>query len=77
MNGFAVKIYMTQVKPKILLLLRSVLSGSALDSENLIVHLEELNSTLSELEENNETREFLKDIRKTVDNEVKYIWFYL
>jgi len=78
MNGFQVKIYMVQVKPKTLVSLQNILSGSVDDSENLIVDLEELNSTLSELTENDRIYQFIKDVLKTIDNEeVKYVWFYL
>lgn len=77
MNGLIVKTYIMQVNPKLLLSLRNILNGSAEDDVNLIVHLEELKTKLLDLEENNEIGDFIKDVIKNIDKEVKYIWFYL
>lgn len=77
MNGFQVKVHMVQVKPKDLILFHEFLNGSASDSENLVVDTEELKSKFSELEENDEKNEFIKDVLETIDNEVNYVWFYL
>lgn len=77
MRGFQTKVYMVQVKPKILASLQNILNGSAADSENLIVNLQELNSTLCELIEANVVNQFIKDILEDTKDKAEYIWFYL
>jgi len=77
MSSLVVKVYMIQVKPKTLLLLQNILSDSVQDSDNLIVHSEELNSKFSNLEQNRETRDIIKKVVESKGNEVEYVWFYV
>uniref|UniRef100_A0A7C3YQW7 Uncharacterized protein n=1 Tax=candidate division WOR-3 bacterium TaxID=2052148 RepID=A0A7C3YQW7_UNCW3 len=72
------KTYLRPVNTKIFYSLFETLRSSVSDSRNLIVHIDELNSAVSELKENDERRRFVKDILKRIGkNEVDYVWFYL
>jgi hypothetical protein len=77
MNNLLVKVYMMQVTPKTLFLLQKILSSSVEDGTNLIVHLEELKLKLSELEQDREVGNSIKDVIESKGNEVEYVWFYL
>ena len=68
---------MMQVTPKTLFLLQKILSSSVEDGTNLIVHLEELKLKLSELEQDREVGNSIKDVIESKGNEVEYVWFYL
>ncbi|MCM8830291.1 MAG: hypothetical protein NC824_04760 [Candidatus Omnitrophica bacterium] len=78
-KGIVVNVYMISVKSKELDLLHHTLINTTYNSENLIVSIDELKTALSKLnlERNDELRQFLKDIVKTMPNEVNYVWFYL
>ncbi len=76
MNGLVAKVYMIQVNPETLLSLQQVLRGSAADSANLIVHLEELKPKLLKLKRNREIGK-IADVVKHKRNEIEYVWFYL
>jgi hypothetical protein len=76
MNGLVAKVYMIQVNPETLLSLQQMLRGSATDSANLIVHLEELKPKLLKLKRNREIGK-IADVVKHKRNEIEYVWFYL
>jgi hypothetical protein len=65
---------MLQVKPKTLALLQDILGGSAEDSENLIVDIEEIKSNLPALKRIGEIKYIIDDIIK---KKIEYVWFYL
>jgi hypothetical protein len=65
---------MLQVKPKTLALLQDTLGGSAEDSENLIVDIEEIKSNLPALKRIGEIKYIIDDIIK---KKIEYVWFYL
>jgi hypothetical protein len=69
-----VRVYMLQVKPKTLALLQDILGGSAEDSENLIVDIEEIKSNLPALKRIGEIKYIIDDIIK---KKIEYVWFYL
>lgn len=69
-----VRVYMLQVKPKTLALLQDTLGGSAEDSENLIVDIEEIKSNLPALKRIGEIKYIIDDIIK---KKIEYVWFYL
>jgi hypothetical protein len=65
---------MLQVKPKTLALLQDIFGGSAEDSENLIVDIEEIKSNLPALKRIGEIKYIIDDIIK---KKIEYVWFYL
>jgi hypothetical protein len=69
-----VRVYMLQVKPKTLASLQSIFGGSAEDSENLIVDIEEIKSNLSTLKRIREIKDIIDGIIK---KKIEYVWFYL
>lgn len=69
-----VRVYMLQVKPKTLALLQDIFGGSAEDSENLIVDIEEIKSNLPALKRTGEIKYIIDDIIK---KKIEYVWFYL
>jgi len=69
-----VRVYMLQVKPKTLASLQSIFGGSAEDSENLIVDIEEIKSNLSTLKRIREIKDIIDSIIK---KKIEYVWFYL
>jgi hypothetical protein len=69
-----VRVYMLQVKPKTLALLQDIFGGSAEDSENLIVDIEEIKSNLPALKRIGEIKYIIDDIIK---KKIEYVWFYL
>jgi hypothetical protein len=69
-----VRVYMLHVKPKTLALLQDIFGGSAEDSENLIVDIEEIKSNLPALKRIGEIKYIIDDIIK---KKIEYVWFYL